>query len=73
MIFKNFFILHQSGKTLFTRNFNGDKLDQSFILVFASSVLNFCKTLLNEDVREVTTMNSRIYLKLVGEVQLALM
>jgi hypothetical protein len=43
-------------------------LDQSFSIVFASSVSNFCKTLLKEEVREVSTLQGRIFLKTIGEV-----
>jgi hypothetical protein len=68
MTFKNFYLINQSGRTIYSKNFAGEKLDQSFILVVASSVLNFSKTLLSEDVKELTTMNNRIFLKEVGEV-----
>lgn len=58
-----------AGKMVFFRNFNGEKLDQSFSLVFATSLINFSKTLLNEEVRDVTTQNNRIFLKEIGQVR----
>jgi hypothetical protein len=69
-MFKNFSIFSSSGRVLYNKNFEGQKLDQSFTLVFASSLLNFSKTLFGEEAREVTTQQSRIYLKEVGEVKL---
>ncbi|KAI8897677.1 hypothetical protein BC833DRAFT_592690 [Globomyces pollinis-pini] len=66
-MFKNFFLIHRSGKTLYSKNFYGDKLDSSFIVVFASSVANFCKTLLKEEVREVTSVYGKIFIKEIGE------
>jgi hypothetical protein len=67
-MFKNFHLIHRSGKTVFSKCISGEKLDQSFSIVFASSVSNFCKTLLKEEVREVSTLQGRIFLKTIGEV-----
>lgn len=66
-MFKNIHLIHRSGKTLYSKNFSDEKLDQSFALVFASSISNFCKTLLKEEVRDVSTTKGRIFLKEVGE------
>ncbi|KAI8925798.1 hypothetical protein BC831DRAFT_459476 [Entophlyctis helioformis] len=65
--FRNFYVLHRGGKTFFSKNFHGDLLDQSLVVGFSSSISSFCKTLLGEEVREVTSLNGRIVYKEVGD------
>ncbi|KAH6571190.1 hypothetical protein BASA60_007311, partial [Batrachochytrium salamandrivorans] len=55
-MFRNFYVLHRSGKTYLAKNFHGGMLDQGF-----------CKTLLCEEVREVTSLSGRIVYKSVGD------
>ena len=69
-MFKNLYLIHRSGKILFSKNIAGDKLDQSFVVVFASSVSNFCKTLVKEEVRDISTLHGRIFLKSIGQFTL---
>jgi hypothetical protein len=66
-MFKNLYLIHRSGKILFSKNFAGEKLDPSFVTVFASSVSNFCKTLVKDDVRDISTAGARIFIRSIGE------
>eukprot|EP00842_Homolaphlyctis_polyrhiza_P004704 jgi/Hompol1/5234/HPOL_004264-RA len=66
-MFKNFYVLHRGGRTYYSKNFQGDILDQSLIMGFSSSISSFCKTLLGEEVREVTSLNGRIVYKEIGD------
>ncbi|KAJ3194590.1 hypothetical protein HK101_002347 [Irineochytrium annulatum] len=63
----DFFVLHKSGKIYFSRNFQGDALDPSLVVGFSSSVSNFCKTLLGEDIREVVSQKGKIIYKEFGD------
>ncbi|KAJ3035112.1 hypothetical protein HDV00_004334 [Rhizophlyctis rosea] len=67
MSIRNFFVIHKSGRTYFARNFQGDALDQSLVVGFSSSVSNFCRTLLGEDIREVVSVKGRIIYKEFGD------
>ncbi|KAI9209822.1 uncharacterized protein BJ171DRAFT_485127 [Polychytrium aggregatum] len=64
---KNFFVIHKSGKIYFSRNFHGDSLDSNLVVGFSSSVSNFCKTLLGENIREIVSLKGRIIYKEVGD------
>ncbi|KAJ3410574.1 hypothetical protein HDV05_003642 [Chytridiales sp. JEL 0842] len=64
---QNFFVLHKSGRTYFSRNFQGEALDESLVVGFSSSVSNFCRTLLGEDIKEVVSAKGRIIYKEYGD------
>ncbi|KAK5667362.1 hypothetical protein QVD99_005968 [Batrachochytrium dendrobatidis] len=66
-MFRNFYVLHKTGKLYFSKNFQGDVLDQGLVVGFSSSISSFCKTLLGEGVREVTSLSGRIVYKEVGD------
>ncbi|KAI9102819.1 hypothetical protein DFS34DRAFT_610651 [Phlyctochytrium arcticum] len=67
MSLRNFFVLHKSGRAYFAKNFHGDALDQGLVVGFSSSVSNFSKTLLGEDIREVISLKGRILYKEMGD------
>ncbi|TPX72662.1 hypothetical protein SpCBS45565_g00056 [Spizellomyces sp. 'palustris'] len=46
---------------------HGDALDQSLVVGFSSSVSNFARTLLGEDIREVISLKGRILYKEFGD------
>ncbi|KAL2917294.1 hypothetical protein HK105_202958 [Polyrhizophydium stewartii] len=74
-MFRNFFVIHRSGKTYFAKNFRPGPdrvhlrppIAASLVVGFSSSISSFCKTLLGEEVREVTSLNGRIVYKEVGD------
>ncbi|KAI8907174.1 hypothetical protein EDD86DRAFT_208924 [Gorgonomyces haynaldii] len=66
MFFKNLFIVHKQGKICFSKNFAGEPLDQALLLGFSSSISNFCKQLLGEDVKELNADGGRIVFKNIG-------
>jgi hypothetical protein len=47
---------------------SADSATTSLVVGFSSSVSNFCRTLLGEDIREVVTAKGRIIYKEYGDV-----
>jgi hypothetical protein len=70
LLMKNVYLIHRSGKILFSKNFIGERLDPSFVVVFASSISNFCMTLVKEDVRDIATQKGRIFIRSIGDVSI---
>ncbi|KAJ3366381.1 hypothetical protein GGF32_005383 [Allomyces javanicus] len=64
---RNFYILHKTGRILFSRNFQGDPLERNIVTGFASSLPNLCRALLREEIQQVVCQRSRIVLRLAGD------
>ncbi|KAI9006127.1 hypothetical protein BC832DRAFT_620970 [Gaertneriomyces semiglobifer] len=67
MSLRNFFVLHRTGKIYFAKNFHGEPLDQGLVVGFSSSISNFSRTLLGEEIREVVSVKGRILYREFGD------
>ncbi|KXS20876.1 hypothetical protein M427DRAFT_93983, partial [Gonapodya prolifera JEL478] len=66
-LLQSFFIIHKSGICYFSKNLQGDTLDEGLTVGFASSVSDFTQTLVGEDVRELISTKSRFTFKEYGD------
>ncbi|TPX34190.1 hypothetical protein SmJEL517_g03057 [Synchytrium microbalum] len=64
---KNFVVLHtKTAKIHFTKNFQGDALDQSLLVAFSSTISTLCNSLLGEGIREIVSVNGRLVYREFG-------